>query len=150
MTPAMSHTIGHLYTQSRTRNSRLRCRLPPVKRILVTLAAVLALSVPVGLSAKGGSHTAHAKSWHTSTPTKTTKAHSKSGSAARNSHGRIKRSAAAKHDFMKQSGYRHGRPGYVVDHIVPLACGGADAPSNMQWQSAVEAKAKDRVERKGC
>jgi hypothetical protein len=35
-------------------------------------------------------------------------------------------------------------PGYVVDHIVPLKRGGADAPSNMQWQSAAEAK--DRIE----
>ena len=27
-------------------------------------------------------------------------------------------------------------PGYHVDHIVPLACGGADSPSNMQWLTA--------------
>jgi hypothetical protein len=51
---------------------------------------------------------------------------------------------------MRQTGYPHGRTGYVVDHIVPLACGGADMPSNMQWQTAVAAKAKDRVERAGC
>jgi hypothetical protein len=37
-------------------------------------------------------------------------------------------------------------PGYVVDHIVPLKRGGADGPGNMQWQTAAEAKAKDRVE----
>ena len=41
-------------------------------------------------------------------------------------------------------------PGYVVDHIKPLACGGADHPSNMQWQTVAEAKAKDKWERKGC
>lgn len=41
-------------------------------------------------------------------------------------------------------------PGYVVDHIVPLACGGADAPDNMQWQTVEAAKAKDRWERVGC
>lgn len=41
-------------------------------------------------------------------------------------------------------------PGYVVDHIIPLACGGPDAPSNMQWQSVAEAKEKDRTERIGC
>ena len=44
----------------------------------------------------------------------------------------------------------HGRPGYVVDDIVPLACGGADDPSNMQWQAAADAQAKDKWERKGC
>jgi hypothetical protein len=40
--------------------------------------------------------------------------------------------------------------GYVVDHIKPLACGGADAPSNMQWQTTADAKAKDKWERVGC
>jgi hypothetical protein len=71
------------------------------------------------------------------------------GGTSRSS-GRIPRSAAAKHAFEVQTGYPHGRPGYVVDHIVPLACGGADAPSNMQWQTVAEGKAKDKVERIGC
>ena len=66
------------------------------------------------------------------------------------SHGRIKRSSSARHEFMRETGYPHGRKGYVIDHVVPLACGGADAPSNMQWQTTADAKAKDRVERRGC
>ena len=37
-------------------------------------------------------------------------------------------------------------PGYVIDHVVPLACGGTDAPANMQWQSTRAATAKDRWE----
>ena len=41
-------------------------------------------------------------------------------------------------------------PGYVIDHIKALACGGADAPENMQWQTVEDAKAKDKWERKGC
>jgi hypothetical protein len=40
--------------------------------------------------------------------------------------------------------------GYVIDHIVPLACGGLDDSSNMQWQTEAEGKAKDKWERKGC
>jgi hypothetical protein len=68
----------------------------------------------------------------------------------RDKSGRIARSESAKRQFQKQSGYPGGRKGYVVDHIVPLACGGADAPSNMQWQTEAAAKAKDRTERAGC
>jgi hypothetical protein len=34
----------------------------------------------------------------------------------------------------------------VVDHIKALKRGGADDPSNMQWQTKAEAKAKDRIE----
>lgn len=64
----------------------------------------------------------------------------------RDSHGRIKRSEAAKRDFMKQTGYPKGRPGYVVDHIKPLKKGGCDCPENMQWQSKEAARAKDKWE----
>jgi hypothetical protein len=68
----------------------------------------------------------------------------------RDAHGRIQRSAAARHAFARQTGFPHGRPGYVIDHIVPLACDGADAPANMQWQTIDAGKAKDKVERIGC
>jgi len=64
----------------------------------------------------------------------------------RDANGRILRSPAARSQFLRQTGYPHGRPGYVVDHIVPLECGGADSPGNMQWQTIAEAKAKDKTE----
>jgi hypothetical protein len=41
-------------------------------------------------------------------------------------------------------------PGYVVDHVVPLCAGGADASSNMQWQAIDAAKAKDRDAMSQC
>ena len=41
-------------------------------------------------------------------------------------------------------------PGFVVDHIKALACGGLDRPENMQWQTVVAAKAKDKWELKEC
>lgn len=69
---------------------------------------------------------------------------------ARNSHGRLERSAEAKRTFEKQTGHPHGWSGHVIDHRIPLVCGGADAPSNMQWQTVAEGKIKDRTERRGC
>ena len=65
-------------------------------------------------------------------------------------HERYHRSSEAKHEFEAATGHPHGWPGHVVDHIVPLACGGADSPNNMQWQTVADAKAKDKWERKGC
>lgn len=41
-------------------------------------------------------------------------------------------------------------PGYIVDHVRALACDGADNVSNMQYQTITEAKAKDKIERRGC
>ena len=97
-------------------------------------------STPKSTSTKSSSPSVSKKSKTSAVPKKSTV-------APRNSKGKIKRSAAAGKDFMKQSGYPKGKKGYVVDHIVPLECGGADAPSNMQWQTVAEAKIKDRTER---
>jgi 5-methylcytosine-specific restriction endonuclease McrA len=41
-------------------------------------------------------------------------------------------------------------PGYVIDHIEPLDCGGSDSRENIQWQTVADAKAKDKWERIGC
>jgi hypothetical protein len=70
----------------------------------------------------------------------------------RDSHGRIARGAKAKDEFKKShpcpsTGRSSGAcPGYVIDHVKPLKRGGADAPSNMQWQTKEAAKQKDRTE----
>jgi hypothetical protein len=49
------------------------------------------------------------------------------------------------------TGETHGAcPGYIVDRIIPDACGGAEEPANMQWQTLAQAKEKDRWERIGC
>ena len=76
----------------------------------------------------------------------------------RDADGRIHRSESAKNAFKRlhpcpANGNRSGAcPGYVIDHVLPLACGGKDAPENMQWQTVPEGKAKDRWELRqpGC
>ena len=66
------------------------------------------------------------------------------------------RSYKAKVEFKREypcpsTGEQTGRcVGYIIDHIQPLACGGADSPENMQWQTVEDAKAKDKLERVGC
>ena len=93
---------------------------------------------------------------HTSTRT-STRSSSHTGSKAatgvkRDSHGRIARSQKAKDDFKKQhpcpaTGKSTGPcKGYVIDHVQALKHGGADSPSNMQWQTKEAAKANDKWE----
>lgn len=73
-------------------------------------------------------------------------------SCERTPSGHIKRSQEAKSEF-KQSNpcpatgaTSGGCSGYVIDHKEALKRGGADAPSNMQWQTLEESKAKDKIE----
>jgi hypothetical protein len=71
-------------------------------------------------------------------------------------YGKMHRSTTAKNEFKREypcpsNGNNHGPcPGYVIDHIVPLACGGFDRPDNMQWQTIMDGKIKDRFELSMC
>lgn len=119
-------------------------------------AAVVGILLAIGLTTAEGAQKTHIKAYtkkdstHVAAHDRKPKTAVARTTAPRDDRGRIQRSAAARHAFARQTGYPHGRPGYVIDHVVPLACGGADAPSNMQWQTTAEGKAKDRTERVGC
>lgn len=121
--------------------------------ILFAVAFLLSNSLVDFASAKGrggGSHNSYRSSYSSKSPS----GHSRStySSAARDSHGKIKRSEKAKHDFQRHNpcpstGKSTGScPGYVIDHVTPLKRDGADSPSNMQWQTKEAAKAKDKWE----
>ena len=120
-------------------------------RLVLALALVVG-PAPLVAQSRSGSHyhSRHHTGSHSYTPRSYSRHHSSAAVGPRDGHGRLKRSAEAKRSFERESGHPHGWPGHVVDHIRPLACGGADSPSNMQWQTTAEAKAKDRVERRGC
>ncbi len=70
--------------------------------------------------------------------------------------GRIRRSSAARSAFQREylcpstNLPNRSCPGYIIDHLVALACGGPDEPSNMQWQTIAAAALKDKIERVGC
>lgn len=130
--------------------------MPAIKQILL-ITYVLLFSIATIALARGGYHrTSHSsRSYSHSSASHSNKSYSStikhhrstySHATTRDKHGRIKRSTAAKKNFMHSSGYPDGRPGYVVDHVIPLKRGGSDSPSNMQWQTIQEAKTKDKIE----
>jgi 5-methylcytosine-specific restriction endonuclease McrA len=67
-----------------------------------------------------------------------------------------RRSAKQRADFVRlnpcpATGKTRGAcPGWHVDHILPLKCGGADHPSNMQWLTVRQHKAKTKREARWC
>jgi len=139
-----------------------------MRGLLLLVVALLGLAAPLAAQHHGGGHGRSKASAprastprgprvsapHAASPRSPAVRHPRATTPAvpraRTSRGRIQRSEKSKEDFMRQTGHPRGWPGHVVDHKVPLACGGADAPSNMQWQTTEDAKAKDKVERQGC
>jgi hypothetical protein len=133
--------------------------------LAVALATSIALTMPGLACAKssGSGHStthlfSHSRSSHGSSHAPRSAAHRQgSGNNAasgvkRNLHGRIARSRPAKRDFEKthpcpSTGRKSGAcPGYVIDHVIALKRGGADNPSNMQWQTTQAAREKDKWE----
>lgn len=68
----------------------------------------------------------------------------------RDAAGQILRNYAELYAFKKASGYPRGRPGFVVDHVVPLCACGSDTRDNMTWARADSAKVKDKLEIAAC
>jgi hypothetical protein len=119
--------------------------------VLLTLALAVprpAFAQHHGGGSHGGSHSRSGSHSHSGSRSYTPRSYSRVTPApgTRDSYGKLKRSEEAKRDFERQTGHPHGWPGHIIDHKVPLAEGGPDTPSNMQWQTTADAKAKDKVE----
>lgn len=129
------------------------------KTLSIVFTIIFSFSLSLSFAQHSSHHSYHSSSSHSyhssrKSSVHSSSTHSSSGhrstystSAKRDSHGHIARSSKAREQFMKQTGYPHGRPGYVIDHVKPLSEGGADNPSNMQWQTKAAAKEKDKWER---
>ncbi len=86
--------------------------------------------------------------------------HARSGAPLRIVRADPGRTNPAQHEVRRQfqrenpctpTGVRPGAcPGYQIDHVIPLRCGGPDEVGNMQWQTTADARAKDKWERIGC
>src|SRR5215813_2196157 len=87
-----------------------------LRRTGVALAAIVLL-LPLQVMAQKGGHSSSHSSRSSSTKTTKSSVPKKSSVAKRNRNGKIKRSASARADFMRRTGYPKGRKGYVVDHI---------------------------------
>jgi hypothetical protein len=75
----------------------------------------------------------------------------------RNASGAIARSTTAVNTFKRTNACpgtgkasTASCPGYIVDHIQPLCACGPDTSTNMQWQSLVDSKIKDKLENAQC
>ena len=123
-----------------------------MKHFAVLLLLPLTLAIGIGGAFAAGHSSSHSGSSHHSSSSHASGSHPKAAGVARDSHGKIARTRSARAGFehshpCPSTGKTSGAcPGYVVDHVTPLKRGGADAPSNMQWQTVEAAKAKDKVE----
>jgi hypothetical protein len=118
-----------------------------MKKLLVIISILLCFTgISTSYQHRSSSYRYHSRHSHSYLSGKHIKSYTPG--LQRDGHGKIKRSSTAKERFMGQTGYPHGRPGYVVDHIIPLSKGGRYDPSNMRWQTKAEARAKDKWERR--
>jgi hypothetical protein len=117
-------------------------------------AAVLALALAASnASAHGGGLDKHGCHHNRKTGQYHCHRASPASAAKRNSPEKAKRSSSAKAEFRRthacpSTGRTTGQcPGYEVDHVVPLACGGTDDASNMQWLTTEANRSKGDL---GC
>ncbi len=120
-----------------------------LRALVLALGLALAAAPSDAAATRYGGHSYRS---HSSSSYRSHSTHRSSHGGSHRSHGKTKRDPEQRRAFMRShpcpsTGKNHGAcPGYVVDHVQALKHGGADAPSNMQWQTTQAAKEKDRWE----
>jgi hypothetical protein len=106
--------------------------LARILSIIVLLASVTAGADAFARGSHGSQH--HPSTW--------------SRFAKRAPNGRIARSSAARNAFLRSKGIMNGKTpkGMIIDHIVPLAAGGKDVPSNMRLITLKQENAQHAAE----
>lgn len=135
-----------------------RCALRTIRHLIVAVC-VMAAPIPAtagsyvhGYTRKNGTYVApHYRSspglgTHSHSSTVLPRSHSSFGSSSHKRDPDERRAFMHSHPCPSTGKTSGACRGYVVDHVTPLKRGGADAPSNMQWQTIDAAKAKDRWE----
>lgn len=135
-------------------------------KYLSIILVILSLLVPISSEAKGSHSRSHRSgtsysSSHSSSHSSRSSysSYHSSGTSHRSSHSSRSTCYACEHrSYHAKSEFKRSHPcpstgktsgachGYVIDHIRALKHGGADDPSNMQWQTVEAAKAKDKWE----
>lgn len=142
---------------------RMRVVLLVLSFVFAFSSVSVALAHPGGLNSSGchndrkrGGYHCHRSTYTPPAPRAAPKPKPKPKAPARKAASKstpAKRSAKARNDFRRANpcpvtGRTTGScPGWEVDHVVPLACGGPDTPSNMQWLTAKENRKKGAM---GC
>ncbi len=144
----LSHVGGGREMENADRTRRI-VRVLKVSRALLPALVFVAVQAPVPAWAHGGG--LNSEGCHT--VSRTGDYHCHRASSRSTSREAPKRSRSARSAFRRvypcpTTGKTTGScPGYEVDHVVPLACGGRDAPWNMQWLTREENRAKGDM---GC
>lgn len=60
----------------------------------------------------------------------------------RSKNSQEERAPSAREEFMRKTGFPKGRPGFVIEYIIPLDKGGTDTSVNMRWKEKAQPKAK--------
>lgn len=123
-----------------------------MKRLIYCIVPIIILALTAPADASGGRlnrwgcHNSKTEGYHCHRHQEVKKTVAKPAKKPRRSKS-VRRAFTEKSACPATGRFTERCPGYEVDHIVPLACGGSDTVENMQWLTARENRKKGSL---GC